>query len=169
MLRYAFLVVAVLATISAALFAGPLAKVQGVAQEPLVSVDLGGGTDVRKALRMTFAGTGRSYSIAPEVKGTVRGKFERVPLESVLIALTSQVGARIRTELNIYQFLAYTPFDHGYIEWRSSPISPDDSRLRLELQDDKFLYAAKGNELLKISKEDLVVVKRVQMQFIRIR
>jgi hypothetical protein len=61
--------------------------------------------DVREALRSLFRSVGVSYSIAPEVQGTVTVSLKSVTFETALQNITRQVDATYRVEAGIYQIV----------------------------------------------------------------
>ncbi|RYG26848.1 hypothetical protein EON82_01795, partial [bacterium] len=62
-------------------------------------------TDVREALRALFKNVGVSYTIAPEVQGTVTVSLKNVPFETALQNVTRQVDATYRIEGGVYQIV----------------------------------------------------------------
>src|SRR5690349_20979874 len=63
------------------------------------------GKDIREALRTLFKQVGNSYSIAPEVQGTVNLKMENVPFERALRSVLAQVDSTFRVEADIYHVI----------------------------------------------------------------
>jgi len=61
--------------------------------------------DVREALRALFKNVGVSYSIAPEVQGTVTVSLRNVTFEVALRNILGQVNATYRVEGGIYQIV----------------------------------------------------------------
>ncbi len=61
--------------------------------------------DVREALRALFRNVGVSYSIAPEVQGTVTVSLRNVTFEAALQNILKQVNATYRVEGGIYQIV----------------------------------------------------------------
>ena len=61
--------------------------------------------DVREALRALFKNVGVSYTIAPEVQGTITVSLKNVTFETVLQNITRQVDATYRIEGGIYQIV----------------------------------------------------------------
>ncbi|MBC8065999.1 MAG: hypothetical protein H7Y17_14290, partial [Chlorobia bacterium] len=61
--------------------------------------------DVREALRALFKNVGVSYSIAPEVQGTVTVSLRNVTFEAALQNILKQVNATYRVEGGIYQIV----------------------------------------------------------------
>jgi hypothetical protein len=61
--------------------------------------------DVRDALRALFRNVGVSYSIAPDVQGTVTLSLRNVPFETALRNVLNQVEATYRIEAGIYQII----------------------------------------------------------------
>ncbi|RYG25106.1 hypothetical protein EON82_08335, partial [bacterium] len=62
-------------------------------------------TDVREALRALFKNVGVSYTIAPEVQGTITVSLKNVPFETALQNITRQVDATYRIEGGVYQIV----------------------------------------------------------------
>ena len=61
--------------------------------------------DVRDALKILFRNVGVSYSISPEVQGTVTVSLKNVPFETALQNILKQVTATYRVEAGIYQII----------------------------------------------------------------
>ena len=62
-------------------------------------------TDVREALRALFKNVGVSYTIAPDVQGTITVSLKNVPFETALQNITRQVEATYRIEGGVYQIV----------------------------------------------------------------
>jgi type II secretory pathway component GspD/PulD (secretin) len=84
------------------------APVRAFAQDPsqqiIPSLELD-SADVREALRALFKNVGVSYSIAPEVQGTVTVSLRNVTFEAALQNILKQVNATYRVEGGIYQIV----------------------------------------------------------------
>jgi type II secretory pathway component GspD/PulD (secretin) len=84
------------------------APVKAMAQDPsgqiIPSLELD-SADVREALRALFRNVGVSYSIAPEVQGTVTVSLRNVTFEAALQNILKQVNATYRVEGGIYQIV----------------------------------------------------------------
>src|SRR5688572_19047757 len=84
------------------------APVKSYAQDPsgqiIPSLELD-SADVREALRALFKNVGVSYSIAPEVQGTVTVSLRNVTFEAALQNILKQVNATYRVEGGIYQIV----------------------------------------------------------------
>jgi hypothetical protein len=82
--------------------------VKSFAQDPsnqiIPSLELD-SADVREALRALFKNVGVSYSIAPEVQGTVTVSLRNVTFEAALQNILKQVNATYRVEGGIYQIV----------------------------------------------------------------
>jgi uncharacterized protein len=97
-------------TFGAMLVAGLLigAPVRAVAQtDPgtiIPSLELN-QADVRDALRALFRNVGVSYTIAPDVQGTVTVSLRNVPFETALRNILGQVDATYRIEGGVYQII----------------------------------------------------------------
>ncbi|HVT11159.1 MAG TPA: hypothetical protein VHE55_02750 [Fimbriimonadaceae bacterium] len=61
--------------------------------------------DVREALRALFKSVGVSYSIAPEVQGTVTVNLKNVRFDTALQNILKQVDATYRVEGGVYQII----------------------------------------------------------------
>lgn len=68
------------------------------------SLDLD-SVDVREALRALFKNVGVSYSIAPEVQGTVTVNLKNVRFDTALQNILKQVDATYRVEGGVYQII----------------------------------------------------------------
>src|SRR5579862_6087362 len=68
------------------------------------SLDLD-SVDVREALRALFKSVGVSYSIAPEVQGTVTVNLKNVRFDTALQNILKQVDATYRVEGGVYQII----------------------------------------------------------------
>ena len=98
--------------ISAALMAGlfaftPMkASAQGgdVSGQIIPSLELN-EADVREALKILFRSVNVSYSIAPDVQGTITLSLKNVPFETALRNITNQVDATYRVEGGVYQII----------------------------------------------------------------
>jgi hypothetical protein len=65
--------------------------------------------DVREALRALFKNVSVSYSIAPEVQGTVTVSLRNVTFEAALQNILKQVDATYRIEGGVYQIIKRPP------------------------------------------------------------
>ncbi len=61
--------------------------------------------DVREALRALFRTVGVSYTIAPDVQGTITVALKNVTFETALLNILRQVDATYRVEVGIYQIV----------------------------------------------------------------
>lgn len=77
---------------------------QDVGGQIIPSLELD-SADVREALRALFKNVGVSYSIAPEVQGTVTVSMRNVTFEAALQNILKQVNATYRVEAGIYQIV----------------------------------------------------------------
>ena len=80
------------------------AMAQDVGGQIIPSLELD-SADVREALRALFKNVGVSYSIAPEVQGTVTVSLRNVTFEAALQNILKQVNATYRVEGGIYQIV----------------------------------------------------------------
>ena len=74
------------------------------ADQMISSLDLD-AVDVREALRALFKNVGVSYSIAPEVQGTVTVNLKNVRFDTALQNILKQVDATYRVEGGVYQII----------------------------------------------------------------
>jgi len=74
------------------------------ADQMIPSLDLD-SVDVREALRALFKDVGVSYSIAPEVQGTVTVNLKNVRFDTALQNILKQVEATYRVEGGVYQII----------------------------------------------------------------
>jgi hypothetical protein len=63
------------------------------------------GADIRDALAILFRNVGVSYTIAPDVQGTVTVNLKNVPFETALRNILNQADATYRVEAGIYQII----------------------------------------------------------------
>ncbi len=80
------------------------AHAQDVGQQIIPTLELD-SADVREALRALFKNVGVSYSIAPEVQGTVTCSLRNVTFDAALQNILKQVNATYRIEAGIYQIV----------------------------------------------------------------
>ena len=95
------------AAMAAALMAG--APTKGLAQAdpsqtPIPSLELE-QADVREALRQLFRSVNVSFSIAPDVQGTVTLSLRNVTFETALRNILNQVDATYRVEGGVFQII----------------------------------------------------------------
>lgn len=65
--------------------------------------------DAREAIKMLFRHVNVSYSVAPEVQGTVTLSLKRMPFETVLRNILNQIDATYRIEGGVYQIIKREP------------------------------------------------------------
>jgi hypothetical protein len=94
------------ALLAIGMLAGAPAKSYGqdVGNQNIPSLELD-SADVREALRALFKNVGVSYSIAPEVQGTVTVSLRNVTFDAALQNILKQVNATYRVEGGIYQIV----------------------------------------------------------------
>lgn len=117
-------------------------------------------TDVREAIRQVFKTVNRSYSISPNVRGTVTMDMTGT-FESMLNALLRQVDATYRIEGGVYEIIPNTPtkvFISGPDPTDNSLIVRGQSGVAM-VGDDRYLYVLTQNSVVKMAKADLKVVK----------
>lgn len=76
----------------------------GLGENTSVSLDVS-AADVNSALRVMLLGKPISYTISPEVQGTVTARFQSIRLEDALMKLLKQVNATYRVDGGVYQIV----------------------------------------------------------------
>jgi type II secretory pathway component GspD/PulD (secretin) len=149
-----------------------------VGQEPTTSAAAGiqlkvEKIDVREALRSIFKQANISYTIAPEVKGSVSADFRGLVIEDAVSVLVRQVNAVVRVEGGVYQVM---PFDESpRVVILDGPIAGSKQVLRSEAQvtfasaDDKFLYFLRDDSVMKVDKATMTTVATLPLGGRRIR
>ncbi len=77
------------------------AQQEDISQKQIPSLELD-QADVREALRALFKNVNVSYSIAPEVQGTVTVSLKNVTFDTALQNVLRQVDATYRVEAGVY-------------------------------------------------------------------
>jgi type II secretory pathway component GspD/PulD (secretin) len=101
------------ALLAISMLAGAPAKATAqddVSQKIIPSLELD-SADVREALRALFKNVGVSYSIAPEVQGTVTVSLRNVTFEAAIQNILKQVNATYRVDGGIYQIVLKEQID----------------------------------------------------------
>lgn len=115
--------------------------------------------DIREVLRDLFKQVGTSYSISPDVQGSVTIQLRNVTFEMALANVVRQVDATYRIEGGVYQIIKRGlhvvggPQDLRYVVGE-----PADQSAPVMTMDDRHLYVLKGETLYKVSKSDLKTV-----------
>ncbi|MGV3614361.1 MAG: hypothetical protein ACO1SV_03405 [Fimbriimonas sp.] len=109
--------------------------------------------DVRHALRQLFRNQGVSYTVAPDVQGTVTLSLTNVTFETALTNLTRQVDATYRIEGGVI-LIVKRPSDGPRLgDFEPIPIVPSaPPSLSLDRQ---FLYIVQYDHIFKLRKSDL--------------
>ena len=111
-------------------------------------------TDVRKCLRVLFESAKISYSIAPDVQGTVTVSLKNVRFETMIESLLRQVDATYRVEGGVYEIIKRPNIGTAY---QIPPITVGQSGPAIT-QDGRYIYLFVDSTLLKIQKSDLKIV-----------
>jgi type II secretory pathway component HofQ len=124
--------------------------------------------DIRESLRNLFKQVGVSYSIAPEVQGTINLQLTNVTFDVALQNIVRQVDAAYHIEGGVYQIVK-----RGQVRPRVVSPDPTDNRIVIPAttstqarqtdppvisQDGKYLYILRGGTLFKVNKSDLKTV-----------
>ena len=118
--------------------------------------------DVRQALRELFKSVNVSYSISPDVQGTVTIDIQNVTLETALQNILRQVDATYRIEGGVYEIIRHGETRAPALVMGSQTFEPEIPRTTSETamtQDSKFLYVVQGERLFKVQKSDLAIVE----------
>src|SRR5688572_15229011 len=135
-----FLISAVLMTGLFA-FAPVKASAQDVGGQIIPSLELD-AADVREALKILFRSVNVSYSIAPDVQGTITVSLKNVPFETALRNILNQVEATYRVEGGVYQIIKReigTPTGPGTDTGPAPAVSNPVRRLKIRSADPQFI------------------------------
>lgn len=120
--------------------------------------------DIREFLHKLFKFEGLSYSISPELQGSVTLSATNVDYMTLLDDALRQVNATYRIQGGVYQIEPKVP-DHVviagpdpnvYTVITSGPASASASAM---VQDKDFLYVLIGDTLVKVRKSDLAIIE----------
>lgn len=107
--------------------------------------------DVRETLRNIFRQSGISYSISPDVQGTVTADLQNVTFETALANVLRQVDATYLVEAGVFHIVR--PDNRTVLPPQGSmPSEPP-----VVAQDSKYLYLISSGKIVKIRKSDLKV------------
>ena len=134
-------------------------------QKVIPSLDLQ-QADVREAIRALFKNISVSYSIAPEVQGTVTVSLKNVSFETALQNILRQVDATYRVEGGVYEVVRRTetvaPVS-GNLETPSHIRTTILRRIKIRSADPQFiaamLGAKAGNQSYSIAPEMSTIAK----------
>ena len=118
-------------------------------------------TDVRTALRQLFRNINVSYAISPNVQGVVTVDLRNVTFETALQNILRQVDATYRINAGVYQILRRQDQVAPNIQFEEEPTTTrKPSQVHSVItQDGKYLYIFRGDDIFKVQKSDLKVVK----------
>lgn len=100
--------------------------------------------DVREALKALFRTVGVSYSIAPDVQGTVTVSLRNVTFETALLNILKQVDATYRVEGGVYQIIKRPPDNEANAGAGTGPTTAPNAklpirRLKIRSADPQFI------------------------------
>lgn len=117
------------------------------------------GEDIREVLRRLFKNVGVSYSIAPEIQGTVTIQLRNVTFATALANVLKQVDATYRIEGGIYQIIKPNIYmGGGPVDSAILGREVDRSEAPVMTIDDQHLFILKGGRLYKVGKSDLKTI-----------
>ena len=122
-------------------FAPVKASAQDIGGQIIPSLELD-AADVREALKILFRSVNVSYSIAPDVQGTITVSLKNVPFETALRNILNQVEATYRVEGGVYQIIKReinTPNPTGPETGAPPPVSNPVRRLKIRSADPQFI------------------------------
>jgi bla regulator protein BlaR1 len=132
-----------------------------VSQQIVPSVEFD-NTDVRQCLRSLFKMVNTSYSIAPEVQGTVTLSLKNVSFEVALQNVLRQVDATYRIRSGVHEIIKRSNEEVNLPdrveETRRILPQPSTPAPATIAQDNHYLYLLVGKNLYKVKKSDLKVV-----------
>src|SRR4051794_14854354 len=118
------------------------------ANQIIPSLDLD-AVDVREALRALFKSVGVSYSIAPEVQGSVTVNLKNVRFDTALQNILKQCDATYRVEGGVYQIIKReepTPTGPGETQAPTTTNSKVRRKVFVRRADPMFIAALIGND-----------------------
>ncbi|HVT13717.1 MAG TPA: hypothetical protein VHE55_15740 [Fimbriimonadaceae bacterium] len=136
----------------------PMVAAAQQGDDKLISIDMQ-NADVREALRTLFKSVGLSYSVAPEVQGTVTLDLHNAKFETALQNICKQVDATYRITAGVYEIIhREDPVlrDPGPEEMPTSKPSTEMRRIRLLHADPMFVAMLIGQ-----SKTDFMLAPEV--------
>ena len=133
------------------------ALAQGIGGNNIAALDYN-QTDVREALRNLFKMSGVSYTIAPDIQGTVTLSLRNVPFDTALQNLTRQVDATYRIEGGVYQIV---PQEENPSVREQLDKAKGESFM---LVDGNTLFVLKGNVVYKLNKTTMTVMSSARLK-----
>lgn len=154
---YGMVAVALLVTVFALVGAWSGSAVAQSADYKVISELNADKEDVREVLRTLFRRADVSFSIAPEVQGSVTFQMRNVTFGDALQHILKQVDATYWFRGGIYYVEAKGQGPDSQIRIGGDPAHVDKTP-PIITQDDKFLYILRGDTLYKVNKSDLKTV-----------
>ena len=123
--------------------------------------------DVREAIREAFRTMNVSYTIAPEVQGTVTLNLRDISFDTLLSNILRQANASYRVDGGVYmifsnEFPPSTFPNHGIRPMEMPSVTTHEDTV--VTQDGKFLYIVRGMQTFKVQKSDLKLVRMGSLQ-----
>ena len=119
-------------------------------------------TDIRHCLQSLFKIVNISYSIQPEVQGTVTVSLKNVTFETALQNVLRQVDSTYRVSSGVYEIIRRSAPATQLPNFTQEPgtlfMQPPSPPAASMTQDGKFLYLFTNNTIYKIQKSDLKIV-----------
>ena len=139
---------------------------EDISQKQIPSLELE-QADVREALRALFKNVNVSYSIAPEVQGTVTVSLKNVTFETALQNVLRQVDSTYRVEAGVYEIVkrvdTTAPIPGGNGEGTGKVTTTIIRRIKIRSADPAFialmLGAKAGNQNYDVAPERSTIQK----------
>ncbi len=114
--------------------------------------------EVREALRQIFKSVNVSYSISPQVQGTITVSLHNVTFETALQNILRQIDATYRIEAGVYEILPKVITVEPEPKDRALFATPPGGDFAM-VQDGNYLYIVREDQLYKVRKSDLKVAQ----------
>lgn len=155
----------VIASVTAAVLIGGALTLPVRAQQPSTPLTFKyENADVREVLRQVFLRSGVSYSLAPDIQGTVTLDLREVGFETALRNVLRQVDGTYLIEGGVFHVVrnsvTVSPPVQPVDPATPMPMSPPgnwSSAPPIVTQDNKHLYLISSGKIVKIRKSDLKV------------
>jgi len=114
--------------------------------------------EVRELIRTVFRGQGISYSIAPDIQGTVSVRMRNVTLDVALRNILRQVESTYLVEGGVVAIVPRTPGQAEPPIVEPNMQTPNPNVPSAVVQDVKFLYIFQGSRIYKVEKATMKIM-----------